>query len=470
MTILSEMSYNEILLLKNHFFKKVGYKPHKFQKLFHMSPCRFKALVAGSRGGKSMAAAAEAAPLLLIPGVIIWCVSTCYKLAEKEYNWIMTFVGKYEVQDGTRLIDHAHIYSPTKGSKSMVFPWGSQVITCSTQKMSNLLGEEIDVCILGETSQIPRAVWNNVLRARLGSRNGYAIAPSTGNDDDGLLKDFADRGYSKEKVWEDWGVWQFRTCDNPTFSKDEYEIARAELDEKVFAEQYEGKFVSKRGRVFPSFDQKRIISELPENFDSFPVMVGVHHQNNAFNNPFTVSFIARNTDKEEYIVYDEIHETQASPEILLQKVAEKLRGKRLIFAITDYFNPALQDVLKEVFPNVMVNDEKKYTQAHCIVRRIQALQTELKIREDGEPRLKVLASCENHIEEFTKCKWHFPKSEQSEMAETALPTTKYISTPMAVSYVIAFAWIGSGREIYEAQRIVLPKKNSSIISEISRRY
>jgi len=41
-----------------------------------------------------------------------------------------------------------------------------------------------------------------------------------------------------------------------------------------------------------------------------------------------------------------------------------------------------------------------------------------------------------------------------------MPTTKYISCPMALSYVVAFSWCSMGIDVYTAQGLLNTKKAS----------
>lgn len=444
--------WENILNLKSMFYEKVNYFPHKFQLMFHESKARFKTLAAGARGGKSMAAGAEAAPFLLIPDFRIWCVSVCYDLAEKEFVWVEHFLSEFKLSNGKKLIDLAKITNASRGSKEIRFPWGSFIKTKSCQKMTNLLGEELNGVILGEAAQIPLIAWKRYIRPRIGPRNGWALSPSTPNADGGLLRLFFNNGVSDEKDFEDWEVWQFSTLENPTFDKEEYETAKKELDDKVFQEQYEGKFVSRKGLVFPMFTDGNIIPELPGNFDGFPVLVGAHHEGNSFNNPLAVVFIAFNPETHDFIVYDEIYEKQAVYRDVFEKIRSKLRGKRLLGAIVDYNNPTLEEALKSIFSSVLKNNEKKYSKQHSTMRRIQVLHTLLKKREDGNSGLMFHKRCENVIEDFTNAKWHSPKKEESDMAEVSLPTTKNMAGPYAISYVAAWCLVNyHGKDVYEAQ-------------------
>ena len=445
--------------LKEKFFKRVNYYPHKNQEIFHSSFARFKIIACGARWGKSMAAAAEVTPFLLLPDYRIWIISSTYDLSEREFNWVLHFCGEYKMENGKRLVDFAKVGNAAKGSRYIKFPWGSFVETKSTKTPESILGDEINAAILAEASTIPYSLYKRYIRPRIGPRNGTLTAPSTPCSDGGLLKDFYDRGQSKDAQWKEWESWQFATIDNPTFNLSEYETARQELPKEIFKEQYEGLFVSRKGRVFPSFCDSHVVNELPEKINDWPVFRAIHHEANSFNNPFVCIWIAVNPETRELYIYDELYKDKALLDDECRAILEKSRGRRIIATIIDYYNPAIKESLKS-FIATTVNNEKKYSKKFATVKRIQALQTSLKLREDGTSSIHIYSKCENLIREMTACKWPAAKREESEMAESEMPTTKHISTPMALSYVVAFSWCSRGVDVYTAQGLTNAKKAS----------
>jgi hypothetical protein len=68
---------------KKKFFRMSGYDPCGGQKQFHKSLARTRVLCAGSRFGKSISAAYDVAPNLLLPDNRGWLVGETYTDAEK---------------------------------------------------------------------------------------------------------------------------------------------------------------------------------------------------------------------------------------------------------------------------------------------------------------------------------------------------------------------------------------------------
>lgn len=442
---------SQIIRAKAEFFRQIEYYPSPGQIEIHTSEARFKVLCAGARYGKSMVGGAEAAFTSLIPDFRTWIVSSVYELAEKEFTHAIEFLARYKLPNGKSVLDLGRLSSASRGSRMLIFPWGAFIKTKSTEKPQTLLGEELNRIILGEASQIPRKPWERMLRARIGPRSGDVFALSTGNADSNLFADMLSWGFSDDKKYQDWQSWQYKTKDNPTFSLVEYETARRELDPKVFAEQYEGEIISRSGRVFPTFSKGHIFTEFPADFPNWPILRTVYHERNAFNNPFICLFIAVNPTKRfDFWVYGEYYGTQVLPESAIAKIKKRVLGKRLLTTLTDYWNPTLQRTLKENHVYPKVNNEKKYSNRHATVRKIQLLQSALRNKGDG-PTIHISANCENFIMEMERAKWPEPKKEEAEMAEQEMPRTKNFGGPMALSNVIAWMRLSSGFEVYEAQ-------------------
>jgi len=422
----------KLLVFRNAF----KYTPHSKQLECHCSSARFKTVQAGARGGKSIIGGVEGAFQLLFPGRHIWFVSLNYDLADKEFDWMLEFLGRYEWGPGVKLIDICRQNNPSRGQRRIETPWGSWAETRSAKNPENLLGEEIDVHIVGEASQLPDSAWRRYLYPRLGPRKGGAYILSTPNWDSGFLRTMVDCGLSGSPEYSDYETFKFSVLANPTFPAEEYHQAKKVLPREVFLEQYEGEFVSRRGRVFPQFTSENITEEMPG--EGWLVYRVLHHEANSFNNPFVCLSVAQDPDTRNFIIYDEYYKAQVLPEDACGKIYAGT-GNRLVFTnVSDYYNPTLQETVRKYLGTCSVNDEKGFSRRHAIVRRIQAVQSSLMSKETGPPLVRVHKSCVNTIANFEEAKWPNPKKEETEMAEGELPTTKNMPGPLALSYLISY--------------------------------
>jgi len=116
------------------------------------------------------------------------------------------------------------------------------------------LGEEIDWLILSEGSRLKEETYDNYLRARLGSRKGRVIVPTTPHGFNWLYKRFYVPFTEGDPEY--WAKINIKVIENPTFDKDEYDRAKRELEENAFEEQYNGCFVSWSGLIYKRFSRQ----------------------------------------------------------------------------------------------------------------------------------------------------------------------------------------------------------------------
>lgn len=250
-------------------FARLGYVPSPGQEQFHRSTARFKVLCAGSRFGKSISAAREVLDLVLTPNTKGWCVGPSYALAEKEWEYLVADLERLGAMEyATRVIDGP--------AKRLEFSNGSKIWTKSAETPRSLLGDEVDWMIIGEASQIDVRVMQRFLRARLGSRLGRQVIPTTPAGL-GWVKELWLKGQiSRSAAVTEWESttesWKFSVIENPTFSEREYLAAKAEMPAPEFSEQYDGNFTTMTGRVFPMFRDDLIVDgDVPPQLRDAPV-------------------------------------------------------------------------------------------------------------------------------------------------------------------------------------------------------
>lgn len=235
-------------------FEAMGYEPHEGQKAFHDAPQRFRTLCCGSRWGKSMAAAAEAVQWMLVDGTRGWIVGPTYDLTGKEFAYVVDFLHRLKapIKGLSENVTSGHMkVTLANGSWCECRSWHKE-----TRKY--LLGEELDWMILSEGSQCPKAVWDRYLRARLGSRMGKLVIPTTPHGYDDFLYPMFWGPARKESLKDVYWAREGPVWENPYFPAEEVALARRQvaeglMDPLVFAEQYEGKFVAFSGKVFKDF-------------------------------------------------------------------------------------------------------------------------------------------------------------------------------------------------------------------------
>jgi len=271
------------------FFKSIDYVPHKPQQKFHKSMARHRIMCAGARMGKSIAAGYEAAANLLIPNQRWWIVGDTYNDAEKEFRYALEALEEHPDDDMREWIK-SQIISIGRNAKQgqlwIKLKNGSTLECKSADRPSTLLGEELDGVIFAEGSQLKRFILDKYIAQRLASRVGQLIIPTTPAGFDDLLHPLFERGQTKKyhpdhsDYFQSCESWEFKSIDNPHYPKEEYYRAKkmvedGQLDLATFEEQYEGKFTSHSGRVYPMFNKDVHVCDpypVPENWRCFRTM------------------------------------------------------------------------------------------------------------------------------------------------------------------------------------------------------
>lgn len=427
---------------KFDIFNDFGYLPSPSQIQVHSSEARFCICAAGARFGKSMLAGAECAFNFIFPNRRVWIVGTQYELAEKEFNWALEFLGKFKLDgDDSPILDKCLVRNNQKGSREVIAPWGSFIKTKSTEKPQLLLGEELDLCILSEASQIAKSVWERQLRARLGPRNGRLYAISTPNADGGLFYDFYKRAEAKEEYF---ACWKFKTTDNPFFDPKEYEKAKRELNESVFKEQYEGEFVSRRGKIF-KIENECIIKKMHPDHVHWPIICGYQR---GYKNPSVVAFFVVDPQTKQLFLVDEIHFEEKPFSDIVEAIREKISGHKFLGFVTDFWDFEASESLRTAgFHTTQNTDEKKIGRQMAVVKRIQGLQNYLRVSEITHlPKLLIMDKCVKIIDDIEKSKWEEKK--EDDRPEQEVPKSKFLQSVFAIAHVIAFLSSVSGGDFY----------------------
>ena len=254
--------------IKWQWFAINGYEPHSGQRDVHISDARFRNTNAGTRGGKSRLAGEEAVPCLLVGPTRVWLVGQTYAMCEKEFRYI------YERMTSPLMMDKfgsdcivKETYDDKGGNMMVRTKWGSEVKCISLDKAETAaFGDEVDLMILCEPAQIknPQRVWERILFGRLTSRKGRLLCNGTpagkapSHDQEGWFYNMCMKGLEGVVEHDSDGgeityyTRSFPSWENPDFKDDPYWI-RSWMNPKIFAEQYEGQFVTFSGAIYDSF-------------------------------------------------------------------------------------------------------------------------------------------------------------------------------------------------------------------------
>jgi hypothetical protein len=370
----------------------------------HNSTARFKSLFAGARYGKSRWGAREALPDILRPNTRGWIVGPKYEQPSKEFRYIYEdLVIKLRFKPKREL--NAQFTTP--GTQILITPWGSEVYTKSEENPESLLGEELDWLILSEGSRMKEKTYDEFLRARLGTRRGRVIAPTTPHGYNWIYKRFYLPAVEGNK---DFFSKIVSVKENPLFSMEEYEQAKKELPEDIFKEQYDGEFVAQTGLIYKRFmRQLNVIDpfDIPRHWVRY-MAIDPHPST-----PVAVIWMAVD-EHGSCFIYDEMF----IPDLTLPEVADKIRAKESKSVIRKrLIDPRAKYIDKLRGQTTSVQMQLRKLGINCIEAiskfesgfyKITELLTPSEVYGDKEvkkPRMFVFRNCKETIFEFETCNW-----------------------------------------------------------------
>lgn len=399
---------------KFDLFTLLGYEPHEGQLKFHRSRARFRLLCAGSRFGKTLAGAMEITWYMLHPGVRIWTIGPTYQHANKEFRIVCENMEKLgapisrkieNVNAGTLLLelDLSEPSDPPDVKRAKK----STLEGKSWKEPESLLGEEVDMICLSEGAKCSKMIWERYARARIGSRLGRVIIPTTpAGMDDFLYPLFFEPAMKGDP---DYWCGQYAVGDNPHHSKEDIEQARRTLDPDLFAEQYLGQFVHFSGKVFKDFRRDKHTLEPFDIPKHWPRWRGVDPGST---DPFACIWMTVSDDGD-YIIYREHYFTKQILSWHAERIKRESDGEHVEYTVID---PSSRQRKLDSGSSVFMQLAEQGI--HCIDGtrdrdgRINRIAEFLKLDDaTGRPRLFVFRSCPNTIGEFEKFAWAEPKAD-----------------------------------------------------------
>ena len=228
---------------KRALFADLGYDPHPGQLQVHKSTAPRRVLACGVRWGKSRCAAMEAIAAALAPRErgMGWVCAPTYDLADKVFREIVVVAAEH--------LRH-RILVMREGEKRLVLRnlggGVSEIRGKSADNPVSLLGEGLDFVIVDEAARLKPAIWEGHLSQRLIDRKGWALLISTPRGK-GWFYEMFRRGQGDDT---DHASWNLPSWSNPHLDRELIEAERDRLPERVFAQEYEGRFIEGAGQVF----------------------------------------------------------------------------------------------------------------------------------------------------------------------------------------------------------------------------
>lgn len=244
---------------------------HPVQAALWNSPARFKVVPAGRRSGKT--------ELAKRCGVRKACGPQRYPNARYIFAAPTHLQAKWIFwRDVKLLVPPERLAGSRKESISEVELtirlWNeAQIIVCGLDKAERLEGPPIDWICIDEYANVKKEVWDHHIRPALSERAGEAwlIGVPEGRNHYYQLAMLA-QGQMQEHP-DLWGYFTWHSAD--ILVPEEIAIARSELDERTFRQEYEGSFETFEGRVYYAFDRELHLDESIQYDRELPLILAL---------------------------------------------------------------------------------------------------------------------------------------------------------------------------------------------------
>ena len=240
------------------WFQSKGYLPHYYQQLFHCmhdeeeKTLRYRHLVAGRRGGKTLSAAWELLYYVMFPQFFHWEVHHI-ESDRPIYAWVLfkdNPTGKASWDAFRKVLKeagmvHGREYKENRTNRWFEFENGAFVHFRTADDPQSLRGAGLDIMWIDEAAFIPnREAWD-VSRPALSDHEGIVLTTTTPDGKNWLYQLWwSDKALADETI----GRVEYRSIDNPYFSKKEWETVARDFHPMVFRREFMAAFDAFQGR------------------------------------------------------------------------------------------------------------------------------------------------------------------------------------------------------------------------------
>lgn len=241
-------------ITKEKIFEEIGYEPRPEQWEIHNSEARFKVACCGVRFGKSVMGARDLTAGLFVPDSRYWIVGPTYALGEKEFRVVHS-----DMVEKLGLGQKCHIsYNIEAGNMAIHFKtMNSYLKVVSAERPKGLKGEELNGAVMAEAAELPKAIWDGYVRARLADRRGWADFFSTPKGFN-YFYEFWVRG--QDPNFANWESWTYPSWVNSLVFPDgemdaEIEDMRRGNSDTFFAQEIGAQFTTFEGKIYDEFSE-----------------------------------------------------------------------------------------------------------------------------------------------------------------------------------------------------------------------
>lgn len=238
---------------------------HKKQRDAFKDPARFKFILAGRRGGKTVGMREDL--LSALPGAPdkgeIFYIGPTNQTA-KDLIWD-------DLID--RLDDLGWQYKPRVAESCFRLSRGRKIFIIGAEKIRRIRGHKVFRAYLDEIafySEDLNKIWRAV-RPALSDLRGKAVIGTTPDGKGTQAYDFYLKVLEKQAKGKSWKYFTWNTIDNPFIDPAEIEEAKQELDERSFQQEYMASWQSFEGLAYYNFQEDVHIKSCSEFIKGHPI-------------------------------------------------------------------------------------------------------------------------------------------------------------------------------------------------------
>jgi hypothetical protein len=247
------------------------------QAMIFQDPRRFRVVLAGRRGGKTvLGAAVTAAGAARVPGNYYYVAPT-YKMA-KTIAWDI-----YK-----SIIPERWIRKVNQTELSIELINGSLTYLRGSENPDDLRGPSLSGVVLDECAFQQEYTWNSVLSPALSERLGWTLFTTTPSPEGTAgwfyelilqLKDGELANPTMQRLDpKEWTLYEYTSLQGGNIPPAEIERARRTLAPEVFEREYEAKLLSSTGLVVSCFSMDNVDSSV-EDDERLPLYLGIDFNN-----------------------------------------------------------------------------------------------------------------------------------------------------------------------------------------------
>ncbi len=292
------------------WYERIGYEPYAQQEAFHLSPARFKVMVAGKRVGKSFSGARELEPLIMTPETVTWIIGVQYSRAEKEFLYIWEDLFRRGGINRRACTAHRNTRG---GNMEIRTPWNSVTKVVSAKDPDNIESEACDQILIAEPAQHPKSTWE-LARERVMDKRGTVIIPGTPSQERHWLKEMFDRGQDPGR--EDWFSIRISAEETPYPGREEVLRLKDDISEFRYRRDVLALFAADSEMVYPMYEEARHVHEFA--YDPELPLYTCHDF--GFTDPWVCLWVQIDESQERVLVLDEYYETHKTDAVATQEV------------------------------------------------------------------------------------------------------------------------------------------------------